>query len=68
MATQRREVIWTLRARDALDEAAAYVAQDSPETAVDLVERALDAADSLDTLSELRPSRGTICKEGPSLR
>ncbi len=52
MATQRREVIWTLRARDALDEAAAYVAQDSPETAVDLVERTLDAAKSLDSLSE----------------
>ncbi len=59
MATQRREVIWTLRSRDALDEAAAYVAQDSPETAVDLVERALDAADSLDTLSE----RGHIVSE-----
>ena len=59
MATQRRELIWTLRARDALDEAAAYVAQDSPETAVDLVERALDAADSLDTLSE----RGHIVSE-----
>lgn len=44
MATQRREVIWTLRARDALDEAAAHIAQDSHEAAVDLVERALDAA------------------------
>ena len=52
MATQRREVIWTLRARDALDEAAAHIAQDSPEAAVDLVERALDAAKSLDNLSE----------------
>ncbi len=59
MATQRREVIWTLRARDALDEATAYVAQDSPETAVDLIERALDAADSVDTLSE----RGHIVSE-----
>ena len=59
MATQRREVIWTLRARGALDEAAAYIAQDSPETAVDLVERALDAAESLDTLSE----RGRIVPE-----
>ena len=59
MATQRREVIWTLRARDALDEAAAYVAQDSPSTAVDLVERAVGAAESLDTLSE----RGHIVPE-----
>ncbi len=59
MATQPREVIWTLRARDALDEAAAHVAQDSHEAAVDLVERALDAAESLDTLSE----RGHIVPE-----
>ena len=59
MATRRREVIWAQRARDALDEAAAYVAQDSPETAVDLVERALDAAESLGTLSE----RGRLVPE-----
>ncbi len=59
MATQRREVIWTLRARDALDEAAANIAQDSHEAAVDLVEGALDAAESLDTLSE----RGHIVPE-----
>ncbi|OGQ78983.1 MAG: hypothetical protein A3F90_07020 [Deltaproteobacteria bacterium RIFCSPLOWO2_12_FULL_60_19] len=66
MATQRREVIWTRRARDALDEAAAYVAQDSPERAVDLIERALDAAESLDTLSE----RGRIVPEldNPTVR
>jgi len=59
MATRRREVIWTQRARDALDEAAAYVAEDSPEAAVNLVERALDAAESLSTLSE----RGRIVPE-----
>ena len=59
MATQRREVIWTLRARDALDEAAVHIAQDSHEAAVDLVERALDVAESLDTLSE----RGHIVPE-----
>ncbi len=41
MATHRREVIWTQRARDALDEAAAYIAEDSPEAALNLVERAL---------------------------
>jgi len=59
-------VIWTRRARDALDEAAAYVAQDSPERAVDLIERALDAAESLDTLSE----RGRIVPEldNPTVR
>lgn len=59
MATHRREVIWTQRARDALDQAAAYVAEDSPEAAVNLVERALDAAESLSTLSE----RGRIVPE-----
>ena len=59
MATQRREVIWTLRARDALDEAAAHIGQDSHEAAVDLVEGALDATESLDTLSE----RGHIVPE-----
>ncbi len=59
MATRRREVIWTQRARDALDEAAAYVAQDSLETALDLIERALDAAESLGTLSE----RGRLVPE-----
>ena len=52
MATHRREVIWTQRARDALDEAAAYVAEDSPEATVNLVERALDAAESLSTFSQ----------------
>lgn len=59
-------MIWTRRARDALDEAAAYVAQDSPERAVDLIERALDAAESLDTLSE----RGRIVPEldNPTVR
>ena len=59
MATRRREVIWTQRARDALDEAASYVAQDSPETAASLVERALNAAESLGTLSE----RGRVVPE-----
>lgn len=59
MATQRREVIWTQRARDALDEAAAYIAEDSPEAALKLVEGALGAAESLSTLSE----RGHIVPE-----
>jgi toxin ParE1/3/4 len=52
MATRRRKVIWTKRARDSLDEAAAHVAKDSMEAALDLVERALDAVDSLTTLGE----------------
>ena len=59
MATRRREVIWTRQARDALDEAAAYVAQDSPKRAADHIERALDAAESLSSLSE----RGRVVPE-----
>ncbi len=59
MATQRREIIWTLRARDALNEAAAHIAQDSPEAAVEFIDRALKIAESLDTLSE----RGHIVPE-----
>ncbi len=59
MAAQRRGVIWTLRARDALDEAAAHIAEDSLDAAADLGERALAAAESLDTLSE----RGHIVPE-----
>jgi len=59
MATQRREVIWTLRARDALDEAATHIALDSLTAAVNLVESTLEAAESLDTLSE----RGHIVPE-----
>ena len=59
MATRRRRVIWAQRARDALDEAAAYVAQDSLEAAVNLINKALDDAESLATLSE----RGHIVPE-----
>jgi toxin ParE1/3/4 len=66
MATRRREVIWTQRARDALDEAAVYVAQDSFEAAVNLIEGALDVAESLGTLSE----RGRLVPEldDPTIR
>ena len=66
MATHRREVIWTLRARETLDEAAAYVAEDSSEAALNLVERALDGAESLSTFSE----RGRLVPEfdDPTLR
>jgi plasmid stabilization system protein ParE len=59
MATRQRRVVWTQRARDALDEAAAYVADESLSAAVDLIERALAAAESLSTLSE----RGRIVPE-----
>jgi plasmid stabilization system protein ParE len=66
MATRRRRLIWSRRARDALDDAATYVAENSIEAAVDLVERAFDAAESLRTLSD----RGHIVPElnDPSVR
>ena len=59
MATRRREVIWSQRARDGLDEAVAYIAKDSPERARNFLERALDAAESLDQFTE----RGRIVPE-----
>ena len=59
MATRRREVIWSQRARDGLDEAVAYIAKDSPERARNFLERALDTAESLDQLTE----RGRIVPE-----
>jgi toxin ParE1/3/4 len=66
MATRRRRVIWAQRARDSLDEAAAYVARDSVEAALNLIERALDAAESLRTFSE----RGHVVPEldDPTIR
>lgn len=59
MATRRREVIWSWRARDGLDEAVAYIAKDSPERAIDFLERALNTAESLEQFTE----RGRIVPE-----
>jgi toxin ParE1/3/4 len=59
MATQRREVVWSWRARDGLDEAVAYIARDSLQRVVDLLERALNIAESLDQFTE----RGRIVPE-----
>jgi plasmid stabilization system protein ParE len=59
VAARRRRVVWTDRARDALDEAIAYVAQDSPQLAQRLAARILEAAESLERLSE----RGRIVPE-----
>ena len=66
MATRQQRVIWTERARDSLDEAAAYIADDSREAAMNLIERSLDSAEALSTLSE----RGHIVPElnDPSVR
>ena len=59
MATRRREVIWSRRARDELDEAVAYIAKDSPQRALVFLESALSTAESLDQLTE----RGRIVPE-----
>lgn len=56
---RRRVVVWSSSARDDLDEAIAYVAEGSPNNAADLLGRLLQAADSLDELSE----RGRIVPE-----
>ncbi len=59
MASRRVRVVWSERARDALDEAVAYVAEDAPDTARRLLRTVLDAAASLDLFS----SRGRIVPE-----
>ena len=66
MAGRHKRVVWTLAARDALDEALTYIAQDSQSGAVAVLEQALAAADALATLSE----RGRIVPElrDPSIR
>ena len=59
MAHRRREVIWTLQAKAMLDEAIFYIAEDSLSAAQRALERALEAAASLATLSE----RGRVVPE-----
>ena len=59
MAARRRRVVWSEQAAHALDEAVGYLAQDSVPAARRLLDDALAAAASLDTLSE----RGSIAPE-----
>jgi len=59
MAARRRRVVWSQQASFALDEAVGYIAQQSLPAAHRLLEEALAAAESLDTLSE----RGSIAPE-----
>jgi toxin ParE1/3/4 len=59
MADRRRRVVWTEQAQAALDEILTYVSQDSPQAARALLQKALDAAESLSTLSE----RGRVVPE-----
>ena len=59
MATGRRRVVWTRRALDAVDEIAEFVATDSTAAAARLVDAFVEAAGTLDTLTE----RGRIVPE-----
>lgn len=52
MAARRRRVVWTEQARRMLDDAVSYIAQDSDVAAKRLLIQALEAASSLDVLSE----------------
>lgn len=59
MAPRRRRVVWTRQARDALNEALEYIAQNSPDRARQLLTDCLAAAASLAELSE----RGQVVEE-----
>ncbi len=56
---KRREVIWTPGARTDLDEIVAYIAKDSPASALAILEEVFTKAQSLSTLSE----RGRVVPE-----
>lgn len=59
MAARTRRVIWTVSARDALDDVITYIAQDSKDAAARILVYALDSAASLSTMAE----RGRIVPE-----
>ena len=66
MAARVREVIWAESARDALDAVVGYIAQDSQQTAVQVLDEALRAGASLATFAE----RGRVVPElnDPAIR
>ena len=66
MGPRRRGVAWSEGAFRELEEAAEYIAQESPLAAARLLERLLEAGDSLAELSE----RGRVVRElgDPSVR
>ena len=66
MGPRRRGVVWSDGAFRELDEAIEYVAQDSRQAAVRLLQRLLDAAQSLSELAE----RGRVVPEldDPTIR
>ncbi len=55
----RRRIIWTHQARNNLDEAVAYIAQDSGDNAVRIMEEAFELTSSLEVMS----ARGRIVPE-----
>ena len=66
MVARVRAVVWAQSTRDALDEVTGYIAQDSQQAAVQVLDAALGAAASLAMFSE----RGRIVPElnNPAIR
>ena len=52
MVARIRSVVWSASAQAALDEVIRYIAQDSPEAALRVLEKALEAGDTLAALAE----------------
>jgi plasmid stabilization system protein ParE len=59
VAPRRRAVVWAESAQRGLDEVITYIARDSREQALRVLEAALDSASSLHTLAE----RGRVVPE-----
>ena len=59
MATRSRAVIWAESARNGLDEVIEYIAQDSRDRALQVLNETLEAASTLDKLAE----RGRVVPE-----
>jgi plasmid stabilization system protein ParE len=66
MATRARQVVWAESSRNALDDVITYIAEDSQQAAVEVLDAALAAASDIATLSE----RGRVVPElnNPAIR
>ena len=66
MAARVRDVVWAQSARDALDAVIGYIAQDSPQAALQVLDQALRAGASLANFAE----RGRVVPElgDPAIR
>jgi toxin ParE1/3/4 len=66
MAARVRDVVWAESARDALDAVVEYIAQDSRQAAVQVLDDALDAGASLASFAD----RGRVVPElsDPAIR